>query len=68
MYDEDARGLLYGDLMQALQNLRLLDVVGGEFVFMQPSGFETDRGNATARHIDRGWRGRVTVPRRVSLA
>ena len=29
MYDEDARGLLYGDLMQALQNLRLLDVVEG---------------------------------------
>lgn len=29
MYDEDARGLLYGDLMQALQNLRLLDVAEG---------------------------------------
>ena len=29
MYDEDARGVLYGDLMQALQNLRLLDVVEG---------------------------------------
>jgi hypothetical protein len=26
VYDEDARGVLYGDLMQALQNLRLLDV------------------------------------------
>ena len=46
------------------------DPVGGEFAIVPELVSETDLGSATARRIDRGWRGRVRVAsgRKIDLA
>ena len=46
----------------------ILERFDGEFVIKPGLVFETALGNDPASRIDRGWRGQVTVPPRVSLA